>query len=75
MRLPKALIEQAGLSDDVELTVRDGEILITNRRQPRQGWEESFKGMAEDITSEDRAWMEMKSLPDEIPEDEGTWWE
>jgi antitoxin MazE len=75
VRLPKALIEQAGLKDEVELIARDGEILIANHRKPREGWEESFEGMAEDMTAEDWAWVDAKSLPDEIPEDEGVWWE
>jgi antitoxin MazE len=75
IRLPKALIEQAGLTDEVELIARDGEILIANHRKPREGWEESFEGMAEDMAAEDWAWVEMKPLPDEIPVDEGNWWE
>lgn len=75
VRLPKALIEQAGLTDDVELIARDGEILIANRRRPRQGWAESFEGMADDMSAEDLAWLNAKPLPDEIPEDEGVWWE
>jgi antitoxin MazE len=74
IRLPKAFIVQAGLKDEVELIARDGEILIANHRKPREGWEESFEGMAEDMTAEDWAWIEMKPLPDEMPEDEGAWW-
>lgn len=58
VRLPKALIEQAGLTDDVELIARDGEILIANRRRPRQGWAESFEGMASDMSHEDWTWVE-----------------
>ncbi len=47
VRLPKALIEQAGLAyaaGDLELT------------------------------EEDHAWLNMKSLPDELPADEDGWW-
>jgi antitoxin MazE len=65
VRLPKALIEQAGLTDEVELTVRDGEIIIANHRHPRQGWAESFEGMATDMTSEDWAWINSPNLPEE----------
>jgi antitoxin MazE len=38
VRLPKPLIEQAGLSDEVDLIVRAGTIVIASSRQPRAGW-------------------------------------
>ncbi len=38
VRLPKPLIEEAGLEDDVELVVRDGAIVIASARRPRTGW-------------------------------------
>ncbi len=66
IRIPKALIEQAGLGDEVELTARDGEILIANTRHPREGWAESFEGMATDMTAEDWAWVNMPRLPEEM---------
>jgi antitoxin MazE len=41
IRLPKPVIEQAGLSDEVELRVEDGAIVIMRSRQPRAGWAEA----------------------------------
>ena len=38
VRLPKPLIEQAGLSDEVELDARDGAIVIRASNGPRAGW-------------------------------------
>ena len=38
VRLPKQLIEQAGLSEEVELRVQEGAIIITRARSPRAGW-------------------------------------
>ncbi len=38
VRLPKPLIEQAGLGDEVELLVRDGAIVIAAAQRPRTGW-------------------------------------
>lgn len=69
VRLPKTLIEQAGLKDDVELTARDGEIIIANRHKPREGWAEAYKAAAArgdlKLTSEDQEWLNMPDLPDE----------
>ena len=39
---PKAMIEEAGLGDDLELTVRDGEIVIARvKKKVREGWAEA----------------------------------
>lgn len=38
VRLPKPLIEQAGLSEHVELDARDGAIVIRASSGPRAGW-------------------------------------
>ncbi|MGH9361561.1 MAG: AbrB/MazE/SpoVT family DNA-binding domain-containing protein [Thermoanaerobaculia bacterium] len=41
VRLPKPLIEEAGLSDEVEIRVRAGAIVIAAATQPRAGWAEA----------------------------------
>ena len=46
VRIPKPFIEQCGLSETVEMDVRDSMILIRSPRQPRSGWEEAFGQMA-----------------------------
>ena len=40
IRIPKPLLEQAGLAGDVELHAEDGRIVIAAARQPRTGWAE-----------------------------------
>ncbi len=47
VRIPKPLIEQAGLIDEVEVQVQDGAILITPVREPRTGWAEAAASMTE----------------------------
>ena len=39
LRLPKPLIEEAGFKDEVEITLRDGALVITSAEHPRAGWE------------------------------------
>lgn len=43
IRLPKPLIEEAGLGDEVELRIREGAILIMPVRAPRAGWRDTAK--------------------------------
>lgn len=38
LRLPKPLIEQAGISDEVDLQIREGAIIISRIESPRAGW-------------------------------------
>jgi antitoxin MazE len=43
VRLPKPLILQAGLTDEVELQVREGAIVIASASRPRAGWADAAK--------------------------------
>lgn len=47
IRIPKALLEQTGFGEEVDLEVRDGQIILRPLAQPRQGWETAFQHMAE----------------------------
>ena len=46
VRIPKPLIEQCGLTEQVEMDVQDCMILIHAPRQPRAGWGAAFARMA-----------------------------
>ena len=43
IRLPKPLIEEAGLGDEVDLRLREGAIVITPARAPRSDWAEAAR--------------------------------
>lgn len=47
IRIPKPVFEQCGFKDEVEMAIRDGELIIRSHVKPREGWEEAFKEMAE----------------------------
>jgi len=47
LRLPKPILEQCSFEKEVELEVRDNEIIIRPVKHPRQDWEKAFKTMAE----------------------------
>ncbi|MFO0550742.1 MAG: hypothetical protein U0271_20275 [Polyangiaceae bacterium] len=44
VRLPKPLIAEAGLVDEVEVHVRGGAVVIQAVRTPRAGWAEAAAG-------------------------------
>jgi antitoxin MazE len=47
VRIPKLLIAQARLGEEVELEVQEGGIIVLPDKRPRHGWEEQFVAMAE----------------------------
>jgi antitoxin MazE len=47
IRIPKPLLEQTGIMDDVELDIENNQIIIRPISNPRKGWDNAFKSMAE----------------------------
>jgi antitoxin MazE len=47
VRIPKPLIEEAGLAEEVELRVRDGAIVIASAAGVRAGWAEAAQELHE----------------------------
>jgi antitoxin MazE len=47
IRIPKLLLDQLGLEDEVELEVQENQLVIRSTHQPRAGWDEQFRQMAE----------------------------
>ncbi len=46
IRIPKLLLDQLGLGDEVEIEVQGKQLVIRPTRSPRQGWNEQFQVMA-----------------------------
>ena len=47
IRIPKPLLEQAGIEGEVELHAEQGRIVIAAARQPRAGWATAAQAMHE----------------------------
>jgi antitoxin MazE len=47
IRIPKPLLEQAGLSGEVEISAEDGTLVIRPAKRPRASWAAAFQGMAQ----------------------------
>ena len=46
IRIPKPLLAQAGLADEVELHAEAGRIVIAAARRPRAGWADAARAMS-----------------------------
>jgi antitoxin MazE len=47
VRLPKPLIEEAGLQDEVELRVQEGVVVIAPSAKAREGWAQAARRLRE----------------------------
>lgn len=47
IRIPKPLLDQTGIKDDVEIEVDKTQIIIRPISHPRSGWDNAFRNMAE----------------------------
>lgn len=46
IRIPKLLLQQVGLSGEVEVEVQTGQLIIRPLRTPRAEWDSAFREMA-----------------------------
>ena len=67
VRLPKTIIAQAGLTDEVELGVRDGAVVIARVTSARSGWANAAREMRQ--RDEDR----LLDIPTPTRFDEKEW--
>ncbi len=46
IRIPKILLDQAKLVDEIEVEVQGDKLIVRSARSTRQGWDEQFAEMA-----------------------------
>jgi antitoxin MazE len=64
IRIPKAILEQCQIEDQVDLEVENGRIILEPKKKtPREGWGKAFKDMA---SNEDDALLIDDSVDIEI---------
>ena len=71
VRIPRLLIEQVGLSGDVELTAEGGAIVIRPVTHPRDGWAEAFALLGPET---DEEMEEVNGWPSSIFDEEEWEW-
>jgi antitoxin MazE len=68
VRLPKAVIDQVGLDDEVELSVEDNRVVITASSPPRSGWAEAARRLGAESSG-----LLNPASPTRFDEDEWQW--
>jgi antitoxin MazE len=73
VRLPKAIIAQAGLTDQIDIAVRRNEVILRSASaKPRQGWDQAFRNAvaSQGQDEPDGPWQ---SSPNAFDLEEWTW--
>ena len=52
LRIPKPILDQTGILDDVEIEVEKNQIIIRPVKNVREGWDTAFKMMGEMVDDE-----------------------
>jgi len=71
IRLPKVILEQSRLGNEVDLEVEDEKIIIRRACHPREGWEDQFRLMAEN--GDDKVLDTVQPVASRWDEDEWVW--
>lgn len=72
VRIPKPILEETGLTDEIELFIREDEIIIRSQANPREGWDALFRDAPDDKDDEMADFHEL-GMAREWDEDEWTW--
>ena len=70
IRIPKLLLEAAGLVGEVDVTAKRGTLIIRPIHSPRAGWAEAFQEM--NRNGDDRP-LDVLAVPSEWDETEWEW--
>ena len=71
IRIPKPLLEQTGIMEDVELEVEKNQISIRPVANPREHWDSAFKTMADE--DDDTLIIGDENISHSWDEDEWQW--
>src|SRR5215207_2989398 len=70
IRLPKPILEASGITDEADVTVEDGRIvLLRPPKHPREGWAAAIEA----IGGDEEDWSDWDSTSGEALEEDWTW--
>lgn len=71
LRIPKPILEQTGIMDNVEIEVEKNHIILRPVKSAREGWDEAFKAMGE--KGDDEPIIDDKNISHSWDEEEWQW--
>lgn len=71
VRIPKAILSQTGIRDDVEIEIDENHIIIRPVNNWREGWDTAFSAMAEN--NDDKLLIKDEEMSHSWDEEEWQW--
>ena len=71
LRIPKPILEQTGIMDDVEIEVEKNQIIIRPVKNAREGWDKAFNMMRR--KGDDAALIDEMDISNSWDEEEWQW--
>ena len=71
LRIPKPILEQTGIMDDVEIEVEKNQIIIRPVGNVRDGWDDAFKAMEQ--AGDDEPVIKDETISHSWDEEEWQW--
>jgi antitoxin MazE len=71
LRIPKPILEQTGIRNDVEIEVEKNQIIIRPIKNARDGWDDAFKAMGE--KGDDEPIIDDENISQSWDEEEWHW--
>jgi antitoxin MazE len=71
LRIPKPILEQTGIMNDVEIEVEKNQIIIRPVKNVRDGWDDAFKVMGE--KGDDEPIIDDENISQSWDEEEWHW--
>lgn len=72
VHIPKPIIEEIGLSEEIEMILKDNQIILRSSEETRKDWDHAFEKMAEEQNDQ---LLEQEAIeqPTQWDETEWTW--
>jgi len=71
IRIPKPILAQTGIKDDVEIEINENQIIIRPFNNAREGWDTAFRAMSEN--DDDKLLIQDEDVPHSWDEEEWQW--
>lgn len=71
LRIPKPILEQTGIKDDVEIELEKDKIIIRPVQKAREGWDKAFEKMARN--GDDELLIDDKEISHSWDDEEWRW--
>lgn len=73
IRIPKPVLEQCGLTDEIQMKISDEMLILSPIKKQREGWEKEFEKSTKKKEKDDKVLKEFENSSHEWDDEEWKW--